>query len=399
MISVIVPVYNVEKYLTQCVDSILAQQFQDLEIILVDDGSTDHCPEICDSFAKEDARVKVIHKKNEGLVRARKDGMRLAAGDYIGYVDGDDWIEPEMYKQMYRVLTEQNVDVVMCGRYEDTGNAVKQVYHGVPEGRYDKEQLIKKIYPGMIAGDTFFDWCIFPGLWDKLFRRASIERFQMEVDDRLKMGEDAACVYPCLLNAESIYVVRNCLYHYRQTTASMVKRIQNYHEERLQFFLLYQTVRNSFEKDVSIYDMRGQWIKYMLFLMIPRADGLFDGYSDLDYLFPFPGIKKGADIVLYGAGTYGQRLYRYLQDTGFCRVTAWIDRNYIQFRKWGLPVEPPRRLKDAEYDAIAIANTYAESRLGLYYELIKKVGKDQVHMIDEALIFSGESMKRFGLSE
>lgn len=219
----------------------------------------------------------------------------------------------------------------------------------------------------------------------------------MSVDERLKMGEDAACVYPCLLNAESIYVMHECLYHYRQTAASMVKEIQNYDAEKLQFSLLYQTVNDSLKKYASIYDLRKQWIRYVLFLMIPRADGLLDGYDELDYLFPFSGIKKGTDIILYGAGTYGQRLYRYLQNTGFCRVTAWVDRNYIQFQKWGLPVEPPCKIRELNYDAVAIANTYAGSRCELYRELTRRIDKDKVFMIDEQLIFSKNSMRSFGL--
>lgn len=399
MISIIVPVYNVEKYLIQCLDSLLMQEYRNLEIILVDDGSTDRCPQICEDFAKRDPRIKVIHKENEGLVCARKTGMQAASGEYIGYVDGDDWIEPDMYGRMYRRMTQENVDIVMCGRYEDTGSFSKKVYHGVLEGRYDKEQMLQNIYPKMIASEEFFDWRIFPSVWDKLFKRECIEKFQMSVDQRLKMGEDAACVYPCLLNAESIYVMHECLYHYRQTTASMVKKIQNYEAEKLQFSLLYQTVNDSLEKYASIYDLRKQWKKYVLFLMIPRADGLLDGYGELDYLFPFSGIKKGTDIILYGAGTYGQRLYRYLQKTAFCRVTAWVDRNYLQFRKWGLPVEPPYIVGELYYDAVAIANTYAGSRFGLYQELIERIDKDKVFMIDEQLIFSENSMRRFGLLE
>ncbi len=397
MISIIVPIFNTAKYLSKCIESICVQIYSELEIILVDDGSTDGCYEICENYKKKDSRIVVIHKENGGLVNARKTGIDHAHGDYIAYVDGDDWIEPDMYERMYKKITEQVVDVVMCGRYEDTGETTKAVFHGLPEGRYDKQALLEKVYPRLIVNDSFFEWGVFPGVWDKLFKRELVERFQMSVDDRIAMGEDAACVYPCLLNAGSIYIMNECFYHYRQTTSSMVKQIKSYAVERRQFQVLYQTVNNSLKQYSHIYDLRQQWEKYILFLMIPRADGLYQGYEKLDYLFPFPQIRKGYRIVLYGAGTYGQRLYGYLQKTGFCNVTAWLDRNYAEFQKMGLYVQAPSVLQDLEYDAILVANTYDKSRKGLYHELIKKYPKEKVHIIDEELIFSSETARAFGL--
>ena len=122
MISIIVPIYNVSAYLSACIESIQCQSFQDIEIFLVDDGSTDGCFEICEEYKQQDSRIRVIHKANGGLVSARKAGIRAASGDYIAFVDGDDWIEPDMYERMYKVITEQDVDIVMCSRYEDVGN-------------------------------------------------------------------------------------------------------------------------------------------------------------------------------------------------------------------------------------------------------------------------------------
>ena len=116
MISVIVPVYNVERYLRRCVDSILAQTCRDLEIILVDDGSTDGCPSICDGYAAADSRVKVIHKANGGLSDARNAGLEIASGEWVGFVDSDDFIMPEMYETLLRACVEHGVSIAMCGR-------------------------------------------------------------------------------------------------------------------------------------------------------------------------------------------------------------------------------------------------------------------------------------------
>lgn len=397
MISVIVPIYNVKAYLPQCIESLLHQTFTDLEIVLVDDGSTDGSAAVCEEYGKKDSRIVVIHRENGGLVSARKTGMRAAAGEYVAYVDADDWIEPTMYEDMYIKMTEEKVDIVMCGRYEDTGTASKKVLHGIPKGRYGRKELLQDVYPRMIINGPFFTWGIFPGVWDKLYRRKCLEMFQYEVDERITMGEDAACTYPCLLNVESIYVMEECFYHYRQTLSSMVKRIPDRALEREQFRILYQTVDRSLGKYTDIFDLRQQWKEYLLFMMVPRSSSLYRGYEKLDYLFPFSGVKKGDSIVLYGAGAHGQRLYYYIKKTGFCSIAAWVDRNYMQLRGMGLPVESPAVIPGISYDAIVIANTYEIFRKSPYRELINKYPREKVHMPDEELLFLEETMKAFGL--
>lgn len=115
MLSIIVPIYKIEDYLPQCIESILAQNYSEFELILVDDGSPDDCPAICEDYSKKDSRIKVIHKSNGGLVSARKAGLRIAQGEYIGYVDGDDWIEPDFYERLMRKAEESNADIVASG--------------------------------------------------------------------------------------------------------------------------------------------------------------------------------------------------------------------------------------------------------------------------------------------
>lgn len=398
MISVIVPVYNVKLYLRQCIESICRQTYRDLEIILVDDGSCDGSSEICDEYQRIDGRIVVLHKKNEGIVRARKAGILTARGKYIAYVDGDDWIEPDMLERLYVKMIKSNADIVMCGHYNDTGSVSREAHHGFPDGYYGKDQLLERVYPEMITDGTLFDWKIYPALWDKLFKRESIIPYQMEVDESLKMGEDAACTYPALLNAGSIYILHECLYHYRQTTTSMVKNIQDHARERAQFQILYHSVDKSFEKYKNIFDLREQWLKYVLFLMIPRSDGLYMEYDELDFLFPFSSVGKGSDIILYGAGTYGQRLYHYLKKTGFCKVVLWVDRNYAELQKMGLDVEKPSKLNGSACGIVVIANTYERSRRKLYRELSEKYPSKEICMINEQLVYSSKTREAFGLT-
>ena len=129
----------------------------DIEVIVVDDGSTDNSARICDEYAARDSRVKVIHQENSGIVRARKNGLLASRGEYIGFVDGDDWIEPEMYEKLYRALTDENVQVSMCGRIEEMGDLSRRVCQGIETGRYGRNELLTQVFPRMIVKEGFFD--------------------------------------------------------------------------------------------------------------------------------------------------------------------------------------------------------------------------------------------------
>ena len=132
-VSVIVPVYKVAAYLPRCVDSILAQTWRNLEIILVDDGSPDECGSICDVYAEKDPRIRVIHKENGGLSSARNAGLDTASGEYIGFVDSDDWIEPEMYARMLALMEKYDAKMVCAGRYDVDGRTGERSVGLCPE--------------------------------------------------------------------------------------------------------------------------------------------------------------------------------------------------------------------------------------------------------------------------
>lgn len=203
-ISVIVPVYNVEAYLDRCVYSILNQTYQNLEIILIDDGSTDASPAKCDAYAAKDGRIKVLHKPNGGLSDARNAGLALAEGTYIGYVDSDDWIEPDMYASLYRACVDNHAQLAVCRYFEEYKDRTKAGGNGtvVPLTR---EELLK-IY---ISGHE--EYVIYNSVWSKLFQRELIEGMQFP---KGRNSEDIMYTTRafCRLN-RAVYLDR-CLYHY-----------------------------------------------------------------------------------------------------------------------------------------------------------------------------------------
>lgn len=220
-VSIIIAIYGVEKYLNQCIESVLKQSFSDLEIILVDDGSPDKCPEICDEFAKKDNRVVVIHQENQGSVCARINGAKSATGEYLSFIDGDDWIEDDAYESMYLMAVANNADIVITGYKEDNGDSINEKRNGIETGIYRKEEL-EKIRSNILYSGEFFSFGLYPAFWNKLIKRELYWNGYIEADSSIKMGEDAVITYPIISKAECI-VVDNELksYHYRYVQGSM----------------------------------------------------------------------------------------------------------------------------------------------------------------------------------
>ena len=211
--SVIVPIYKIEKYLRRCIESVLNQSFADFELILVDDGSPDRCPSICDEYAKIDARIKVIHKENGGLVSARQAGIRLASGDYIFNLDGDDSICTDALESAYNIICETKADIVSFSYRHcvdgEVGDVVEEV---VSEGFYNKQQLKEHIYPRVLADKNMKH--IFYFLWAKAIKRELILVHQLNVNPAISLGEDLSCIVPCFLEAETVYMSKKAIYLY-----------------------------------------------------------------------------------------------------------------------------------------------------------------------------------------
>ena len=213
LFSVIVPIYNIEKYLKNCIDSVLAQSFTDFELILVDDGSPDGCPAICDDYAKTDARIRVIHKPNGGLVSARQAGIAVARGEYIFNVDGDDALCTDALESVYTIICETKADMV-CFAYKccingEIGHVVEDL---VPEGLYDKAQIGAQIYPKLLVDKNMQH--IFYFLWGKAIKRELVLPHQLNVNPAISLGEDLSCVVPCYLEAQTVYMSKKAVYIY-----------------------------------------------------------------------------------------------------------------------------------------------------------------------------------------
>lgn len=222
-VSVIVPVYNVKEYLEQCLDTIINQTLKDIEIILVNDGSTDGSDEICNKYVALDDRVVLINQKNAGLAAARQAGLNIAKGEYIGFVDSDDWLELSMYEEMYGKAQEHDADIVFCNVYRDESKK-EQIYF--EPGFYDRVGMEKTIFPRVLAGfdenknESTLRWCN----WLRIYRRALIEEHNVKFDPRFRRCQDLPFTFECTIHANSYYYLGDrYLYHNRMNFESLSK--------------------------------------------------------------------------------------------------------------------------------------------------------------------------------
>ena len=349
LISVLIPVYNIERYIGLCLESIICQTYDNLEIIVVDDGSIDRSGEICDLYANKDSRIKVIHKQNEGLVSARKAAINIATGEYIGYVDGDDWIGEGFYSALLSSLQQTNSDVVVAGFSRELFNKIARIINALPAGVYEGESL-EKLYSSMISYGDFFRHGITTYLWNKLFKKEVIKNYQLSVDDRISIGEDGAAVYPALLNCKRICVLDNCSYHYRQREDSMLKKTLSLAKETECLSVLYEYLKKAFGTNIEKYNLLLQIQKYILSTFIIRSGGIL---SDSVFM-PFSKDIKGKDIVVCGAGTFGQQLVKRFEESKFCKLIAWVDDDYWEYRRCALNVDPIATIFELNYDFVVI---------------------------------------------
>ena len=225
MLSVIIPVYNTEDYLDKCIKSVLNQTFRDYEIILVDDFSTDSSGRICDDYAKKHDCIKVIHKEHGGPAQTRKAGLAYASGTYVIYMDSDDRITPDMYEYMMEKILKYDADIGICDIVIETEKSRIPLYRDIPEGFYDKDRLNKEIYPIMLFSETKNEPAIAPSLCNKIIKKTIIEKVLFAANENIYYGEDAVCMYPCMLDADSVYIAKDKFFYiYTQTEYSLSRK-------------------------------------------------------------------------------------------------------------------------------------------------------------------------------
>lgn len=249
-VSIVVPVYRAEKYLKRCVDSLRNQTYKNIEIVLVDDGSPDSCPQLCDGYAAEDDRIRVVHKQNGGLISAWQAGVRACSGDYLCFVDSDDWVETDMLQDMVSRLSETEEDsreIVCCNFVINRPGRETAHYHALAPGVYEGGVLQGEIKDNLLGHENrriSMSRCM------KLFSRSLIEDNMQYTNLQIRMGEDVNITLPALLDCRRVVIMEDALYyHYFYNEESMVHRYDAGMYEGIR--LLYRTIQ-------EIYRIKGR---------------------------------------------------------------------------------------------------------------------------------------------
>lgn len=259
--SVIVPVYKVEKYLPNAIESVLNQTFTDFELILVDDGSPDKCPEICDNYKERDERIRVIHKENGGLASARRAGIKVAQGDYVFNLDSDDLIESDTLECAYKIINETDCEILSFSyRWVKNGDTVSITDDCLDEGLYKEKDIEKHIFPKLLMDKNMNHISYY--LSGKAVKRELLTPHQLSVSEKISLGEDLCCVVPCYLHAKSVYISKKAAYLYTVRDDSLSKEFN-----ANQIFLIENVINEICKnKTDKITDFSEQICRYSCFM-------------------------------------------------------------------------------------------------------------------------------------
>jgi glycosyltransferase involved in cell wall biosynthesis len=405
-VSVIMPVYNAEAYLNECMESVLNQSLKEIEVICVDDGSTDRSVAILEEYRKQDSRLIILRQKNLYAGTARNNGMKIARGKYLSFLDADDIFESDMLEESYKQAEKVNADIVVFG------------------GRCFEKDISKAYdYPALLRTDMLPDNEVFepdenfeylfnfttPSPWNKLYRRSFIEDNQLSFQE-CKRVNDAYFVKVSLAMAKRIGIVNKNFIYYRTNNSLSLQGSLN--ESPLQFywvlsdikdkllsiskfkaneksfrrfslsFCIYNLERLTDEKAfVELYNALREYIfeqlgikgtstddyynkyaynQYMKIMSYSPTAYLLDNCLNLrknggkEYLFPFGEVRQGSRIILYAAGNVGKKYYRQIQKTKYCNIVAWVDKSIRLAENTDIKSPDEIDLDDCDYLVIAV---------------------------------------------
>lgn len=366
-LSIIVPVYNAEEYISECVQSILKQTYLKIEIILVDDGSSDQSSLICDLLAEKNNCIKVLHIENSGITIARLEGLKIAIADWVTFVDADDWITEDAYKGL---PYDSNCDVIITGicRYIDQKHQIMQVPY-LKEGIYDKKSIIDEIAPVMLWTSKLEYWALDPSLCTKIFKREIIlEQLEKASKVESNYAEDSIVIFPLILRADRIQIINKIYYYHRQRTSGEMPPYIKDEEFIPKLSRVYEYLKMEFNR-MSYWSIMKNQLDCFYINSINLKKVCYD-YSTLKFAayFPIEKISQNSNVVLYGAGNLGKQYWKQNTLYHFCNVKLWVDANYEKLRNHNENIQNPQEISNIDFDYVLIAvdDFYTANKIAFY---------------------------------
>ena len=364
MLSIVVPVYNAAQYLRQCIGSILKQSYKDIELILVDNNSTDDSVCICQDYERTDNRVKVLKETKRGSFYARKKGVLEATGDYITFVDADDFISEDSYKKAVSDM-ENGIEAIFFDIYRYfSNNQIRYDSSWKTEGLYDKERIVDEIFPKMLWNKEINSFGVDPTLCCKIITTNKLKKIYLRIQTLdFYYGEDVAIIYPLLLDINTISIHNEAYYFHRQRVDGDLPGYVKDDAYLEKLYKLYMHLKVELAVDAKFQEQ----IDLFYIKSVELAKKKYSQVrGKMSYLFPFDKVEKDIRIIVYGAGNVGSQYMEQLRKLDYCQVVLWVDKSA---RKKG--VTSIEDLKDCIFDKIVVAIENPKIREDVKQMLIK----------------------------
>lgn len=354
LVSVVIPAYNVEKYIVECLESVVGQTYTDLEIIIVDDGSVDGSGVICDEYAKRDGRIQVVHQANSGAAAARKKGIQISNGKYLCFVDSDDKIDLSMIE--YFVANIGNCDLITSGCYYETldGEWIQR-YDAFAPGIYEDESELNFFLNNYITYNDRMEDGVLPFLYTKMYKNEIAKEVVNNIDLGIKYAEDRDFLFQYILKCQSICITHMCFYYYQNNSGSIMNNVNKNFMNDLN--RLYLSLEQAFSKHPAKKELMHQ---LQLFIMsriyrIPEFMRFDPEVQMVHYTFPFYNLPGMVKLILYGAGILGLDYYRQIKKKEEFDLVLWVDKNWEKYQDRFASVVSPDCIAEVEYDYIILA--------------------------------------------
>ena len=400
-ISIIVPIYNQASYLAKCLHSLRKQTMQDIEVVLVDDGSTDESAKTCIKVIEMDARFHYFYQENGGPTAARNLGICHASAKYVTFLDGDDWVEPAWCQKLYDSAVNAKTELVICGHFRDQDGKAMPQHSALAPRVYDREAVEQEIFPNLFHDDFEDDWTIYPYLWDKLFLREKLLPWMKAVDDDIRLGEDACVTFSYLVSCKKISVIDDFLYHYVQHANSGVRALMKLEHDLPHYRWMYHFVCKSWQGTTFDNMLRSQWRRYLLTtILLPRMPFLWNDSDGRECWFPFFQVERASRVVIYGAGVFGTACRSLLQMSGYAKPVLWLDARAEALQKEGLPVYSMGSLSHASYDVVVVAILRSSTVRAVCRSLrTAGVPEEKICILNKSMVLDEHAWKAYGMND
>ena len=356
LVSIIVPIYNTQNYLARCIESILCQTYANTEIILVNDGSTDDSLSVCEKFVAKDDRIKIISQSNQGALAARRKGVKICRGEYIMFVDSDDWIEPELLEAMMLMSRECGCTLVCTNVFMDYEDRTIEKRNAIPSGIYETQNIAKDLF---FYKDTDL-YGILPYNVAKLYSADILKKVIDNINDDIRYSEDKALLFSLVFKNICVCFTDDIYYHYCIREGSTCQsENQNYFVELTAFYKYAKKIFDGHKEREYLLHQLGKYLlqetHYAINTKLELTTPKNPIYKEPYRLDPSAFFSQKKKIVLYGAGNVGADYRKQLTDCANIELCSWVDKDYEKYQEKELDVQPIEYIKETEYDYILVA--------------------------------------------